>query len=161
MTPQHRLRPAGPDDREFLAALFAANRGAMFTPVGLPDDQVTALLAMQWRAQHLGHSASHPDANDFIIEMDGEPVGRILVATRQHTVHLVDVALLPRWTGRGIGSALVREVVADARQAGRTVVLRVARDNLGATALYRRLGFVEDVDASLDSTDTHLVMRHP
>jgi len=46
--------------------------------------------------------------------------------------------------GRGLGRQLVQELVDDARQAGvESLTLDVRGDNLGAIALYERLGFVE------------------
>ena len=46
--------------------------------------------------------------------------------------------------GRGLGRRLVEDLVADARRAGvETLTLDVRGDNLGAIALYERLGFAE------------------
>lgn len=159
MTWRHRLRPAGPGDEDFLAELYATTHAGLFASAGLPDEQLAPLLAMQWRAQHAGHAHAHPAAVDSIVEVAGTPIGRVLVEWRPAEVHLVDIALLPDWTGRGIGSAVIRDLVERARSRDCAVVLSVARDNLGASALYRRLGFVEDDARSTSSP--HLALRHP
>jgi ribosomal-protein-alanine N-acetyltransferase len=58
--------------------------------------------------------------------------------------HLLRVAVLPAARGRGIGTALLARVFADARAGGCVQVdLEVARSNVAALALYRRAGFVE------------------
>ena len=88
--------------------------------------------------------------------MGDEAIGRELVDWGPAEVHLVDIALLPTWTGRGIGSALVRDLVEHARASNRAVVLEVARDNHRALALYRRLGFVDGDH----STPSHQALRH-
>lgn len=159
MTRPQQLRPACPDDEQFLKDLFAATRAPLFASAGLPDDKLAPLLAMQWRAQQAGHFHSHPAAVDIIVEVDRDPVGRVLVEWRAAEVHLVDIALLPHWTGRGIGSAVICDLLEQARSRCCTVVLSVARDNPRAAALYRRLGFVDD--DTRPTSPTHLAMRHP
>ncbi len=158
MTGRRRLRAAGPGDGDFLTALFAATRAGLFAAAGLPDDELASLLAMQWQAQQAGHAHTNPAAVDSIVEMDGTPIGRVLVEWQPAEAHLVDIALLPDWTGRGIGGAVIRDLVEHARSRDCAVVLSVARDNLGASALYRRLGFVEDDARS--TSPTHLALRH-
>ena len=58
---------------------------------------------------------------------------------------MVDIALLPDWRGRGVGTALTQPVIAEARAAGKTVSISVEKHN-PAERLYRRLGFREVAD---------------
>jgi hypothetical protein len=58
---------------------------------------------------------------------------------------VVDVALLPEHRGRGIGSALMREVVDEADARGAKIVLHVEVFNR-ARSLYDRLGFLPVAD---------------
>jgi ribosomal-protein-alanine N-acetyltransferase len=56
--------------------------------------------------------------------------------------HVNNVALRPQFRGRGIGSALLRHVVAEARRLGaRRATLEVRASNVAARRLYERLGF--------------------
>ena len=68
-------------------------------------------------------------------------------------VRLDRVFLLPECQNRGIGTRLVRDVLAEARAAGLPVRLRVFRVN-PARRLYERLGFV-----ATGETDTHALME--
>ena len=72
----------------------------------------------------------------------GEPAGRLYVARWENELRIVDIALLPEFRGRGIGGALLAELLAEADAAGKPVSIHVERENR-AMGLYRRLGFVE------------------
>lgn len=135
----------------------------MLEQANLPVDQLASLLAMQWRAQRAGYAQMHPAAVEHVIEVDGSRVGHVLLewpdaASGTAEVRIVDLALLPDWTGRGIGSTVIGEIVDEAGSRGCSVTLAVARDNRPARALYQRLGFA---DESGSSTSTHLALRHP
>jgi ribosomal protein S18 acetylase RimI-like enzyme len=54
--------------------------------------------------------------------------------------HLVDIALLPEHRRRGIGAAVLGELIGEAQSSVRPLTLSVARGN-PALHLYRRLGF--------------------
>jgi ribosomal protein S18 acetylase RimI-like enzyme len=51
-------------------------------------------------------------------------------------LRLIDIAMLPEWQGKGIGTHLIRDLIGERLP----VVLHVAIDN-PARALYERLGF--------------------
>ena len=52
----------------------------------------------------------------------------------------MDIALLPRFRGRGIGSSLIGQVVREAESAGKPLRIHVEQFN-PAMQLYDRLGF--------------------
>jgi ribosomal-protein-alanine N-acetyltransferase len=57
-------------------------------------------------------------------------------------IHINNVAVRPRYRGRGIGTALLHHVLAEARQLGaRRATLEVRASNEAARRLYERLGF--------------------
>jgi [ribosomal protein S18]-alanine N-acetyltransferase len=57
-------------------------------------------------------------------------------------IHINNVAILPQFRGRGIGSALLRHVLTEGRRLGaRRATLEVRASNDGARRLYERLGF--------------------
>ncbi len=71
-----------------------------------------------------------------IIEEDGEPIGCLALTEHPDHVFLDRIALLPAAQRRGIGTALIRELMAR----GRPIRLSVRVDNQ-AIRLYDRLGF--------------------
>ena len=88
-----------------------------------------------------------------IIVVDGHDVGILRVEERPAEVWLDTVEIAPEQQGRGLGSTIVRAVLADARSRNRAVGLQVNRANR-ARLFYERLGFIE-----VGSTDTHHLMR--
>ena len=56
-------------------------------------------------------------------------------------IRLVDIALLPEHRGGGVGSAILHEILAEGKAAGKPVTIHVERFN-PALRLYERLGFV-------------------
>ncbi len=57
-------------------------------------------------------------------------------------IHINNVALRPALRGQGLGTALMRYVLREARQLGaRRATLEVRASNVGARKLYERLGF--------------------
>lgn len=67
-------------------------------------------------------------------------IGQWLVERRPDALFLARVMLAPAWQGRGIASALIRELQAEARAGGLPLTLQVWEEN-PARALYERLGF--------------------
>ena len=57
-------------------------------------------------------------------------------------IHINNLAIRPRFRAQGIGTALLQQVLADARDLGaRRATLEVRASNEGARRLYERLGF--------------------
>jgi ribosomal protein S18 acetylase RimI-like enzyme len=134
------LHPVGDDDEAFLRSLYASTRQEEIAAWGWPAAQGEAFLQMQFRAQHAGYVAAYPGAQHDLILEDGQPVGRLYVWRKGDELRLVDISLLPATRGRGIGTALIRQLVAEAAAQGKRLCLQVVTTNR-ARRLYLRLGF--------------------
>ena len=64
--------------------------------------------------------------------------------TREGEYYLDSLAVLPKWRGKGVGTALLNRGVGIAKDKGLLPVLACDPDNTNAYALYRHLGFEED-----------------
>lgn len=133
-------RPATPQDDAFLRQLFDSVRAGEFAALPLPEPQRSALMDMQFRAQRGQYAAAFPEASFDILERDGTPIGNLTVDRSGPALHVIDIGLLSEFRGQGIGSAILRKLLAEAASAGKPVTLQVAASN-PAQALYRRLGF--------------------
>jgi ribosomal protein S18 acetylase RimI-like enzyme len=134
------LRPVAAADRDFLRTLYATTRAEELALVPWTDAEKSAFLDMQFAAQDAGYRGSYPDGSSLVVEVDGRPVGRLFTARLPGETRIVDVALLTEHRGRGIGTHLIRAVIAEAAGEGSVVTLHVEPWNR-ARRLYERLGF--------------------
>lgn len=84
----------------------------------------------------------------FLAFCDGQPVGAAICFTgfstfkAKETVNIHDLAVLPEYRNRGVGSVLLNAVEDFARMLGACkVTLEVRESNQAAERLYRRKGF--------------------
>jgi ribosomal protein S18 acetylase RimI-like enzyme len=89
-----------------------------------------------------------------VICCGGRAIGFLDVVHRPDCVFLQNVEIEPEHQGRGVGTALVRRVLADAETEGVPARLQVLKVNERARMLYERLGFVQT-----GATETHIEME--
>lgn len=145
-------RPCHEADATFLAQLYAAVHAPEFARLGLPAEMLAKLLQQQSFAQEAGYRQQFPNANRQIVELDGAPIGRMIVDEGPDRLHLVDIALYPDHHRRGIGGELLRRLIEVA--AGRPIGLRVLPHS-PARRLYDRVGF-----RSVSETVTSIEMEY-
>ncbi|WP_248918581.1 GNAT family N-acetyltransferase [Pseudomonas entomophila] len=139
-TPEVNLRPIVDADRAFLRTLYGTTRAAEMALVPWPQAAIDAFLDQQFQAQHDHYQAQFAGADFLVIEVAGEPVGRAYLHWADSHVQFIDMALLPAWCGRGIGSRLLEQWLAQADADGLSAGLHVTPHN-PALQLYQRLGF--------------------
>jgi len=140
------VRPETEADIPFLRRLYASTRWEELAVVtDWSDAQKLAFLDSQFGFQRHHYRTYYPAASWDVLENHGVSVGRLYVHRAPATLLVMDVALLPDWRGRGIGTALMRWVCAQACAAGKSVTVSVEKYNRAQT-LYRRLGFREISD---------------
>jgi ribosomal protein S18 acetylase RimI-like enzyme len=130
------IRPASSDDHDVLRELwddFEAELG------GEP------YLHETWEEAWEDLAVTIAEGVALIAEEDGEPVGFafcVLGERGRKTAHVTDLYVRPEARRRGIGRALLAELVEPAREAGLAhVSLEVLIHNVEARRLYERLGF--------------------
>lgn len=140
------LRSAGPDDAELLYRIYASTREAELAVVPWDAAAKEAFLRMQFAAQHSHYHAAYPAARYDLIVSGAEVLGRLYVDRGEQAWLVLDLALLPAYRGRGVGTGLLTRLQAEAAAAGRAVRMHVERSNHQAQRLYDRLGFRQIAD---------------
>ena len=93
---------------------------------------------------------AHPQQ---IVQCDGVPCGYTCVEERPDYIHVRELVIHPHSQNRGIGSFVLRQVMAQAQERGLPVRLGTHHQNR-ALHLYQRLGFEE-----FDRTDVHILLQ--
>ena len=138
--PDIALRPATPGDLEFQSRLYASTRQEELAPVPWSDEEKRAFLAFQFQAQTAHYEQHYADASSQIVLVEGELAGRLIVHRWEREIRIVDIALLPGFRGRGIGSRLLAPLLDEGVETGADVTIHVEKVN-PAMRLYERLGF--------------------
>lgn len=77
-----------------------------------------------------------------LLELDGEIAGYQLSTSSVYGAHLARLAVSPDFQGRGVGTALVQDLLEHFREVGISrITVNTQADNLASLALYERLGF--------------------
>jgi ribosomal protein S18 acetylase RimI-like enzyme len=136
------LRDATPADLSFLLELFASVRMPELAASGWTEAQKRVFCERQYALQDRHYREHFAGARCLVVEAASTPVGRLYRATVGDTLYLLDIALVERARGQGIGTTLMRDLIAEADGASLTTILHVEPGN-PAKRLYERLGFVE------------------
>lgn len=139
----YALRDATDADRDWL---YALNRAAMREYVEATWGSWDEVFQRERFAELFS-----PDRFQIIV-VEGEEIGVLEARREPDRIHLGEIQLLPKFQSRGIGSAVVGDLLAEAVATDIPVELQVLKVNR-ARALYERLGFVV-----FGETDTHHLM---
>jgi len=107
--------------------------------------------------QRRDYEARFPQADYQLILFDGKPAGRLWVARTPEQIRLLDIAVLPEFQNRKIGTYLLRNLIRESEETGTPLRHMIFKLNTGARRFYERLGFrlIEDERMYL------LMERHP
>ncbi|MCI0142895.1 ribosomal protein S18-alanine N-acetyltransferase [Arthrobacter bambusae] len=115
-----------------------------------PDD-VTAVEVLErrlfpvdaWPMQMFFDELAQIDTRRYVVaEADGKIVAYAGLMCIEPIADVQTIAVVPEFEGRGIGSAILTELIEEARRRGAVeVLLEVRADNPRAQALYVRFGF--------------------
>ena len=145
--PQWSLRPAAYDDGRTLASIVAdAARDQGTWPEMTPAEEA------EWHDGFARWSRESVDGPDelHVVELEGDPVGRlrterdrvVIDGRSRPRITVRGIQLRPAVQGRGIGTAIIRGLQAEAASSQGVVDLGVEHANTRARRLYERLGFV-------------------
>jgi GNAT superfamily N-acetyltransferase len=143
------LRPVTTSDEGFLLKVYASTREAELAQFAWAEGQKELFLSWQFGLQRQEYETRFPDARYNTIVVDAQPAGRIWVGSDDKQIRLLDIALLPEFQNRGVGTLLLRGLMQEATCAGKPLRHMVFVLNNEAHRFYERLGFaiIEDLGA--------------
>jgi ribosomal protein S18 acetylase RimI-like enzyme len=154
--PALNLRPVRQDDENFLFEVYASTRAEEMSLTGWDKAQQRAFLLLQFAAQQQHYQSRFAEGDHRIIVKDGQPVGRIYIARTDREIRILDIALLPHYRNSGIGTILLKDIMADAESSRRMIRIYVESFNR-SLKLFQRLGF-----SSVETSGLHQLMEwHP
>jgi GNAT superfamily N-acetyltransferase len=138
------LRNARNDERDaaFVFALFAATRGAEMAAAPIDAKAKDFLMRAQYRSMTETYRREYPNARWEVIELDGEPVGRLVTDVGEACVTYVDIAILPHAQGRGLGRRVMLKALEEPRRLGLVARVSVLMYNIASLRLCESVGFV-------------------
>lgn len=146
------LRPTRDSDAAFLASLYHSTRDDLRLLGN--RDLTEALIDMQYQAQANGYGEAFPDALHFIIGLQQDAIGRLIIDFSRGTVHIVNIALIAAARGKGYAGTIIQAMQMAAEKIHTAVTLSVHHDNPAAMHLYRQLGFLP-----VEQHESHSLLR--
>ena len=141
-------RDVAPSDTAFLKALYRSTREAELDRTGWERADKSAFIDFQFNAQRRHYTEHYTGAAWLIIEQAGVPVGRLYLSRWTREDRIVDIILHADVRGGGLGTAILRDLQANAAASGRLLSIHVEKENPALT-LYERLGFERVQDKSV------------
>lgn len=100
-------------------------------------------FSMPWSADSFLETIGKEDARYYVAEEDGRLLGSCGVLMIAGEGNITNVAIAPEARNRGIGTALLRHLMAEGDREGLTAyTLEVRVSNAAAIHVYEKLGFV-------------------
>ena len=145
------VRRASIEDAKLLAELGAQTFAETFAKDNSPED-MAAYVADSFSVGRLTEELTDPLSVFFVAEVEGGAAGYAKIRAGgapdnvegERPVELVRLYVSQDWLGRGVGHALMRRCIDEAREMGfRTIWLGVWERNQRAQAFYRKWDFQE------------------
>lgn len=127
----HQLRPASASDKIFLYALHSATM----------REHIEKTWGWDEAWQRIDFEKRFGQYEVSIIQSGDHALGGLWLESRSDSLFVAELQIMPEWQGQGIGTAVLRGVIARAVSSGLPVELAVLPRNEGARRLYERLGF--------------------
>ncbi|MCA1557949.1 MAG: GNAT family N-acetyltransferase, partial [Acidobacteria bacterium] len=104
-------------------------------------EQKEMFLRWQLQMQRKDYEARFPKADYNLILFKGEPAGRLWVARTPEQIRLLDIAILPEFQNRKIGTFLLKQLMRESEETATPLRHMIYKLNTEARRFYERLGF--------------------
>lgn len=135
---------------DFLFAVYST-RAEEISFWGWSKEAAGAFLFMQYEAQQRSYQQQYPGLTYRVIWADGQKAGFTAFCVMPSALAFVDIALLPSFRNKGIGSKILKMLQDKAGEQHIPICLSVFNGNK-ARRLYERFGFQSVADSGVYTT---------
>lgn len=132
-------------DFPFLKRLYRTTREYELNLTDWNEEQKESFIEFQFNAQHSHYTSVYDNIDFKIILLNNQEVGRLYLWETEHQIRIIDIALLPEITGKGIGTKILNSLIKRSEITGKKLNIHVEYYN-PALRLYKRLGFEKTDD---------------
>ncbi|MCR4279495.1 MAG: GNAT family N-acetyltransferase [Candidatus Zambryskibacteria bacterium] len=79
-----------------------------------------------------------------VIQFAGKDVGRLRIVRSPNSIYIGGIQILPEFQGKGIGTAILKDLIAESETTRIPITLEVHHANKRAISFYKNLGFREN-----------------
>lgn len=134
-------RPEAAEDEPFLRCLILETISEQLQASAWPAPFPEQLLETQYQVLRAGIRNSASGSPGTIVLREGRPVGWYVAVNRADEIFLVNIMVLAKHRKKGIGSAILEELLAESNQSHKPLRLTVGVNNTSAFRLYETFGF--------------------
>lgn len=130
----YTLRQATEDDQVFLFNVVHVAMSPVRTATN-PDKIV------DMEKELAEYKEKYPAEKVQVIQYEGKDVGRLRVVKSKEEIYIGGIQLLPEFQGKGIGSAVIKDLIKESEELKIPITLEVHQVNIAANAFYTKLDF--------------------
>lgn len=145
---QITYRSIQPHDFEFLKNVYRSTRKDELKKTPWSEEEKVRFIDFQFNAQHTHYTNAYKGAEFNIIEYDRNDIGRLYIWETETQIRIMDIALLPGFTNKGIGTKILNKLIKKSETGGKKLNIHVEYNN-PALRLYERLGFKKTDDTGV------------
>lgn len=142
------FRPINNFDIPFLKKVYRSTREEELRVTGWDKDQKNQFIDSQFKAQDSHYRNAYKGAEFQIIEFNKKEIGRLYLWRTELQIRIMDIAILPEYTGKGIGTEILKSLIEQSNKTGKKLNIHVEYYN-PALRLYERLGFKKTDDTGV------------
>jgi ribosomal protein S18 acetylase RimI-like enzyme len=134
------LQKISSTDFPFLKEVYRSTREKELALLNWTEPQKDKFIEFQFNAQHSYYLNKFPDIELYLIKNKSEKIGHLYIWRSTGEIRIIDIALLPKFQNRGIGSNILKQLTEESDKKDKKLTIHVEQQN-PAIHLYERFGF--------------------
>src|SRR3989344_3210792 len=135
MNTKYTLRTSKPEDAEFL---FHVKIEAM-----KPTSSIMGTEPFDYEKEFAEYLKKFEPEKVQVIQFEGKDVGRLRIVRSPESIYIGGIQILSEFQGKGIGTAIILDLIQESESSGTPVTLEVHHVNEKAISFYKKHGFQE------------------